>query len=258
LIGSTFDPKSAHTFATYAQVRKQGQQVQVVREDTISWLPRGNNGDVVVNTPVPGMNWSLANSVQKGSQRGIQMLRWGPFPISKALYDKVLQRKAFVDQWANYGAQRAAANPRYYSGTAVFGNLRLFEDGIYYIAIDPSLRGGTIANPPRGANNCFHAVGDVLANGSQDWLVNGTARGWKATDQTLEYYLLQAGREFTDYPSSNLAQFVRKYQPIAQAWGLGGIPHTGALPTRPQQFVPLGAAPAALPVGWGSNGGTVN
>lgn len=247
-LGQAFDPKSAHTFASFSRVDRQGSQVQLREEHTISWLPRANNGEVVVATPVPGRNYSLQESLVFGARSNIEMRRWGPFRISKALYEKALARKQTIDYWADVAAKNATLYPDYTRGSAYLGNIKIYVDGIFYIAMDGGTREGTILTTPRGANNCFHAVGDILATGrSEDWMINGTARGFRATEQTLFFYLQQAGQEFIDYPTRSLTEYVQGFDQVAGLLGIKNVAHIDSVPAKPANAGRLGAQPQFAP-----------
>lgn len=121
-------PQHSHVFALFAgAANKNGRIVPggLLETHHISWLPEHGSVEALQITPVPGKNFSLPETLEKARALNARVSRWGPFQISKELFDM-----------------------------AVAQEQRLNDKAIDYIMVDLAHRG-------KDASNCIHAVSDI-------------------------------------------------------------------------------------------------
>jgi hypothetical protein len=118
-------PSASHTFAVFVAERA-GAAPEV---HTISWLP----ADATVRAlPLQtGHNFTLEETLAIARDRPI--LRYGPFVLARAAYDRARARITFLE-----------------------------SGGVRYKMIDWATRRPSLSNRPGGAINCIHAVSDVV------------------------------------------------------------------------------------------------
>lgn len=137
-------PRFSHSFASFTEATGEGSDVSSfqLKEQTISWLPR-TLSICAFCTPEPGANLSLKDSLDWAVRLGLGIYKWGPFEISKELYDRAV------------------------------GQIQLLERGeLQYVMLDANYR-------PQWATNCIHAVSDIdRDNGLLD---SGIERGEEAS-----------------------------------------------------------------------------
>ncbi len=163
-------PNRSHTFATFFLVT-DGRATEKV---TISWLPmrgylRGPSGlQVPALRPVPGHNYTLAETLQFAAGLGEPVSRFGPYEISLALYDTAKSQAAYLS-----------------SGR------------VYYKMLDRTSRPNAV--------NCIHAVtdiagwvatGDIRGNGASRYVISHFAQRGHLRTRGTDEALYSAVREW--------------------------------------------------------------
>lgn len=168
LFAAQSEPKTvrlSHTSAAFIKATGTGTATVDYKIETqsISWMPKDLAIQPVRTTPVPGVNLSLADSLQWAKSAGISMTMWGPFRIRKELYDLAVKQ-----------AERLSKT----------------TDG--HIIIDGKYRGN-------GGSNCIHALSDL--DTTQALLNTGTAFGVEGTEMVLNHFrsYIVPNKEPTDW-----------------------------------------------------------
>ncbi len=229
------DPAQAHTFLSVATLRRSGPDITLDDEFTISWLPASREGSVdLLADPELGKNYSLAETLRMARVNNRLPVRWGPFPVSDGLRDRLLRQKEYLDHWAEFGRSRLPPGQVH---TPVGEPGRTFYPGVFYKALDRGTREGSHRSGfrrgvPSGAINCFHAISDAFAQSPADMLTNFDARGYLATWEVLDYIATKAGEGFTGFPEGpdRSAEYMMLLHPVAEMTGVADIPHAIGVP----------------------------
>lgn len=149
-------PRNSHTFATFVRAAGDATAGRVESQHTISWMPK--DLDIfLLQRPEPGVNLTLAQSLQLAAPSNIRLRRSRVYEITPELYAKARERIAFLERGAATGETR-------------------------YTVLDGRWRGPTTRNQPGGASNCIHALSDI--GGVLD---TGTLRGFAASERVLDH-----------------------------------------------------------------------
>lgn len=229
------DPAHAHTLVSIATLRRSGAEISLEDEFTISWLPESREGSVdLLADPELGKNYSLAESLRMARLNNRLPLRWGPFPVSDTLRDRLLRQKKYLDHWAEFARSRLPPGQVH---TPVGEPGRTFYPGVFYKALDRGVREGSHRSGlrrgiPSGAVNCFHAISDAFAESPADMLTNFDARGYLATWEVLDYITSKAGDGFNGFPDGPdwSAEYMMLLHPVAEMTGVADIPHAIGVP----------------------------
>jgi len=127
------DPRRTHSFASFV----------------ISWMPRSLDIVILRRHPEPGANLDLESSLRWAESRNCRVSMWGPYQISKELYDRAVKQEA-----------------------------RLNSGLVLYKALDRRFRPGM-------ASNCIHAVSDLDTD--KGLLHSGQGRGEAASRQVARH-----------------------------------------------------------------------
>ena len=149
---SNREPQLTHSFALFSRAEVDSgssEEGGALHETfTISWMPA--SGVIrLLAPPETGKNFTLAETLEWASRHGLRTTAWGPFEVSKEVYDRAWEQKN-----------------------------RLESGAVRYKALDRRFRGG-------GAVNCIHAVSDVIPG---VLLSTGSAAGEAATALILRHY----------------------------------------------------------------------
>jgi hypothetical protein len=95
IFGSQSSPKLlryTHTWATFFRAVGEGPDLRnySVQANTISWLPRSLDVRVWRLKPEPGVNLDLYQTLSYVYSNGESVTMWGPFVVTKQLYDRSL------------------------------------------------------------------------------------------------------------------------------------------------------------------------
>lgn len=95
VFGSQSHPKllrNTHTWATFIRATGEGPDVSTyaLQVHTISWLPATLEVKVWRPWPEPGVNLDLYQTLQTVYAHGESVTMWGPFTITKQVYDRSL------------------------------------------------------------------------------------------------------------------------------------------------------------------------
>jgi hypothetical protein len=114
IFGSESHPKLlryTHTWATFVRAVGEGPDPAgyALEVHTISWLPRTLEVNVLSPWPEPGVNLDLYQTIgaMLANREGITL--WGPFRISKPVYDRSLWVHSIIDSGA--AQYRAISTP---------------------------------------------------------------------------------------------------------------------------------------------------
>jgi hypothetical protein len=156
VFGSQTQPHShrhTHTFALFIKTRTgdQDNQEAIAETKTISWMPRTLRIRLLSQTPEPGVNLSVEQSVRWARSVGADTWMWGPFEIGQELY-------RLAD------AQVA----------------RLEAGKIKYVCLDKQFRG-------TGATNCIHALTDL--DTTQPALDTGNQSGNSGSQAAVDHLM---------------------------------------------------------------------
>lgn len=126
----------SHTFATFVKSSPDSQGKDSLDVQTISWLPKTFAGSVPIwfSRPETGTNYSLEETLGFTVRYQFKIAMWGPYEISKDLFERALEK------------------------------IRILKTGqILYHAPDSAKSHARAYNAnPNGAENCMHAVSDVV------------------------------------------------------------------------------------------------
>ncbi len=145
-------PRTSHTYGAFGRVLDGGENEPnpAIECWCISWLPGSLSIETLRRTPVAGVNLNLDDTNQWAKSIGAGVTMWGPYRITRELYQMAEQQKK-----------------------------RLSENAIAYICLDRLHRGN-------GASNCIHALSDLDI--TQAPLMTGTARGEQASLMVLNHF----------------------------------------------------------------------
>src|SRR5438874_312328 len=145
------DPRRTHSFATFVKASGTGDSAKdsPIEIHTISWMPQSLDIVILRRRPEPGTNLDLESSLRWAESRNCRVSMWGPYQISKELYDRAIKQEA-----------------------------RLNSGLVLYKAIDRRFRPGM-------ASNCIHAVSDLDTDNGL--LHSGQGRGDEASQQVAQH-----------------------------------------------------------------------
>src|SRR6516164_6251805 len=117
------DPRRTHCFATFVKAAGTDDAAKdsPIEIHTISWMPQSLEIVILRRRPELGVNLDLESSLRWAASKGSRVSMWGPYQISKELYDRAVKQEA-----------------------------RLNSGLVLYKAVDRRFRPGT-------ASNCIHA-----------------------------------------------------------------------------------------------------
>jgi hypothetical protein len=158
------DPRRTHCFATFVKAAGAGDAAKdsPIEIHTISWMPQSLEIVILRRRPELGVNLDLESSLRWAASKGSRVSMWGPYQISKELYDRAVKQEA-----------------------------RLNSGLVLYKAVDRRFRPGT-------ASNCIHAVADLDTDNGL--LHSGQGRGDAASSQVaqhLERWVVNPGQTHT-------------------------------------------------------------
>jgi hypothetical protein len=184
---SANDSAYSHTFATYVRARVvAGEAPSILDRVDISWLPAAFSGTVCVDAfhvscpPEEGHNYELAETLgfartmrdaQDGSPVPYRLAAWGPYAVQPDLFARAKKQAAFLT---------SAYKPNY-----VANDLGLHFWSYRRGSNDPS----TWGRGPTGANNCIHAVTDLVTfeRTGLNWGINGSLAAINITRPFIAY-----------------------------------------------------------------------
>ena len=145
------DPRRTHSFASFVKAIGTGDSAKdyPIEVHTISWMPRSLDIVILRRHPEPGANLDLESSLRWAESRNCRVSMWGPYQISKELYDRAIKQEA-----------------------------RLNSGLVLYKALDRRFRPGM-------ASNCIHAVSDLDTDNGL--LHSGQGRGEAASRQVAQH-----------------------------------------------------------------------
>jgi hypothetical protein len=148
---SSRDPRRTHSFATFVKAKGTGDAAQnsPLEIHTISWMPQSLDIVILRRRPELGVNLDLETSLRWAESRNCRVSMWGPYQISKDLFDRAVKQEA-----------------------------RLNSGLVLYKAVDRRFRPGT-------ASNCIHAVADLDMDSGL--LHSGQGRGDAASRQVAQH-----------------------------------------------------------------------
>jgi len=122
-------PRYTHTWATFVKATGEGEDHSTyqIESFTISWLPASLKIRAFRLCAEPGVNFDLHATLDYTLGQGQLVSEWGPFQISRLLYDRALERKGLLESGA-----------------------------IRYKTVDPNF--GPLA---KVISNCIHAITDM-------------------------------------------------------------------------------------------------
>jgi hypothetical protein len=145
---SSREPQTTHSFAVFIRATSADEREARCESFTISWMPA--SGVIrLLAAPEPGKNYTLKETLDWAERLGLRTKSWGPFEISKEIYDRAVDQKN-----------------------------RLEGGAVRYKAIDRRFR-------PDTALNCIHALSDLIPGGL---LNTGSAAGEAATAMIVSHY----------------------------------------------------------------------
>ena len=155
LFGAQSEPKTvrlSHTFAVFVKASGTGvfPTDYRIETQTISWMPKSLAIQALRQTPVDGVNLSLAETFKWTRSVGMTVTTWGPYRIQPELYAMAARQ-----------AKRLNEDPK---GHIIFDG-RYREDGSF---------------------NCIHALSDL--DTTQSLLDTGTAYGNDGTLEVLSHF----------------------------------------------------------------------
>ena len=155
VFGSQTEPFSirfTHTFAMFVKASGDGDNPRTyqLQTQTISWMPQTLSIRVLASSPEPGVNLSIADSLQWAQSVGAVTTVWGPFEIRQELYERAAKQAARL----NAGEALYLCNDRRHRGTE--------------------------------ATNCIHAVSDVET--SEGLLMTGRQCGNAGSGAVIQHF----------------------------------------------------------------------
>jgi hypothetical protein len=166
LFGSQSTPRLArytHTWATFVKTSGDGEgedasERHIDEVFTISWMPADMKVRALRLFPKEGVNLDLETTLAHALERQ-RVSEWGPFQISKTIYDRAVERKAQLDSGA-----------------------------VRYKAIDPNFG-------PRAAtvSDCIHGISDIDPENGRRYYTE-TRRFGEAASHWLGYQFVTRGQ----------------------------------------------------------------
>lgn len=197
LFGSQSTPRLArhtHTWGTFIKASGDGEDASkhhIEEVFTISWMPADLKVRALRLFPQEGVNLDLETTLAHALERQ-RVSEWGPFEISKRIYDRAVERKAELESGA-----------------------------VRYKAIDPNF--GPRA---RSMSDCIHGLSDIDPENGRLYYTE-TRRFGEAASHWLAYQFITRGQrvnlnENLDWLNERLGldnyPIVRRPPPEHRAW----------------------------------------